>query len=187
MRAVLESEVPGVKVLATREPLVTQICLQLMSSNDDIAALVERTLCGRGHEPERTSLATASLSPHGLTASLATMPTKITVIYDNPTDPIAFESGYAAEQVELAKKLPGLQKIETSKVWPKEDGSPTPLYRMVDLYFSDYDSASAAVTTPEAAALFPEHLRARHRWCPDRVLRHRGVLNGSARLTVPTE
>jgi hypothetical protein len=26
---------------------------------------------------------------------------------------------------------------------------------MVDLYFSDYDTASAAVTTPEAAALFP--------------------------------
>ena len=86
------------------------------------------------------------------------MPTKITVIYDNPTDPVAFESGYADEQVELAKKLPGLQKIETSKVWPKEDGSPTPLYRMVDLYFSDYDSASAAVTTPEAAALFPSIL-----------------------------
>jgi uncharacterized protein (TIGR02118 family) len=82
------------------------------------------------------------------------MPTKITIIYDNPTDPAAFESGYP-DQVELAKKLPGLQKIETSKCWPKEDGSPTPLYRMVDLYFNDYDTASAAVATAEAAALFP--------------------------------
>ena len=69
------------------------------------------------------------------------MPTKITVIYDNPSDPAAFETGYAADQVELAKALPGLTKIETSKVWPKEDGSPTPLYRMVDLYFPDYDTA----------------------------------------------
>ncbi len=83
------------------------------------------------------------------------MPTKITVIYDNPTDPAAFEAGYAESQVELAKKLPGLQRIETSKVWPKEDGSPTPAYRMLDLYFADYDAASAAVATPEAAALFP--------------------------------
>jgi uncharacterized protein (TIGR02118 family) len=82
------------------------------------------------------------------------MPTKITIVYDNPTDPAAFESGYP-NQVELAKKLPGLEKIETSKCWPKEDGSPTPLYRMVDLYFADYDTASAAVTTSEAAALFP--------------------------------
>jgi uncharacterized protein (TIGR02118 family) len=83
------------------------------------------------------------------------MPTKITIIYDNPTDPASFEAGYTAGQVELAKAIPGVSKIETSKVLPKEDGSPTPLYRMVDLYFPDYDTANAAVATPEAAALFP--------------------------------
>jgi uncharacterized protein (TIGR02118 family) len=82
------------------------------------------------------------------------MPTKITVIYDNPTDPAVFELGYPA-QLELAKQLPGLLRIETSKVWPKEDGSATPAYRLIDLYFSDYDSASAAVTTEQAGALFP--------------------------------
>jgi uncharacterized protein (TIGR02118 family) len=85
------------------------------------------------------------------------MPTKITVIYDNPTDPVAFEAGYQG-QVALAKALPGLTKIETSKVWPKEDGSPTPAYRLIDLYFPDYDAASAAVTTAEAGALFPSIL-----------------------------
>jgi uncharacterized protein (TIGR02118 family) len=83
------------------------------------------------------------------------MPTKITVIYDNPTDPEAFEAGYADGQVELARKLPGLTRIETSKVWPKEDGTATPAYRLMDLYFPDYDTASAAVTTPEAGQLFP--------------------------------
>jgi uncharacterized protein (TIGR02118 family) len=83
------------------------------------------------------------------------MSTKITIIYDNPTDPAAFETGYADGQIELARKLPGLESIETSKVWPKEDGSPTPAYRMVDLYFGDYATASAAVTTEQAAALFP--------------------------------
>src|ERR1700712_670324 len=83
------------------------------------------------------------------------MPTKITVIYDNPADPDAFEEGYAAGQFELAKSLPGVTKFESSKVWPKEDGTPTPAYRMIDLYFADYDSASAAVATAEAGALFP--------------------------------
>ena len=83
------------------------------------------------------------------------MPTKITVIYDNPTDPDAFEAAYADGQAALAKALPGLERFETSKVWPKEDGSPTPAYRMVDMYFPDYDTASAAVATPEAGALFP--------------------------------
>ena len=82
------------------------------------------------------------------------MTTKITVIYENPVDPAAFEAGYP-EQLELAKKLPGLQRSESAKVWPKEDGSATPAYRLLDLYFDDYDSASAGVATPEAAALVP--------------------------------
>ena len=81
------------------------------------------------------------------------MTTKITFIYDNPDSADAFEAGYA-DQLTLARQVPGVQKLETSKVWPKEDGSPTPAYRLLDLYFSDYASASRAVTTQEAAALF---------------------------------
>lgn len=82
------------------------------------------------------------------------MPTKITVIYDNPKDPDAFEAGYP-EQLALARKIPGIERTESSKVWPKEDGSPTPAYRLLDLYFADYDEASAAVTTGQAEAFFP--------------------------------
>jgi uncharacterized protein (TIGR02118 family) len=82
------------------------------------------------------------------------MPTKISVIYDNPADPAVFEKGYPAQLV-LARALPGLQRIESAKVWPKEAGTPTPAYRTIDLYFSDYDAASEAVKTPEAGAFFP--------------------------------
>jgi uncharacterized protein (TIGR02118 family) len=82
------------------------------------------------------------------------MNTKITLIYDNPLDAEAFEAGYAG-QLALAKMIPGIQRVETSKVWPKEDGSPTPAYRMIDLYFADYDAASQAVTTDAAGAFFP--------------------------------
>ena len=79
------------------------------------------------------------------------MPTKITAIYENPKDPEAFEAGHD-DQVALAKKIPGVKRIESAKVWPKEDGSATPAYRVLDLYFADYDAASSAVTTEEAAA-----------------------------------
>ena len=79
------------------------------------------------------------------------MPTKITAIYENPKDSDAFEAGHQ-EQLALAKKIPGVQPIESAKVWPKEDGSPTPAYRVLDLYFTDYDAASEAVTTQEASA-----------------------------------
>jgi uncharacterized protein (TIGR02118 family) len=79
------------------------------------------------------------------------MPTKITAIYDNPESPEAFEAGHQ-DQIALAKKIPGVIRIESAKVWPKEDGSPTPAYRVLDMYFTDYDAASRAVTTEEAAA-----------------------------------
>jgi uncharacterized protein (TIGR02118 family) len=79
------------------------------------------------------------------------MATKITVIYDNPQDAGVFEAGYK-EQLALAKQIPGVQKVESAKVWPKEDGSPTPAYRLLDMYFTGYDTASQAVTTAEAGA-----------------------------------
>jgi len=79
------------------------------------------------------------------------MPTKITAVFENPQDPEAFEAGHG-DQVALAKKIPGVLRIESAKVWPKEDGSETPAYRVLDLYFTDYDAASRAVTTEEAAA-----------------------------------
>ena len=82
------------------------------------------------------------------------MTTKITLIVDNPVDPAAFESSYP-DLIDRARKIPGVLKMETSKVWPKEDGTPTPAYRMVDLYFPDYDAANAALATPEMGAFFP--------------------------------
>ena len=82
------------------------------------------------------------------------MPTTITVIFDNPIDPASFEEQYHAGHVALASALPGVERVEASKVWPKEDGSPTPCYRLLSLYFPDYETASAAVTTPEAGAWF---------------------------------
>jgi uncharacterized protein (TIGR02118 family) len=77
-------------------------------------------------------------------------PTKISFIYSNPTDPDAFETAYP-EQLRLARKLPGLTRLQASKVWPKEDGGPTPAYRLLDLYFADY--AAASVAAAEAGPL----------------------------------
>lgn len=82
------------------------------------------------------------------------MPTKITFIYDNPADPATFEAGFSPEHLALARALPGVRRIESARVWPKEDGSPTPAYRLVDLYFDDYEAACAATAAPEAAAVF---------------------------------
>ena len=85
------------------------------------------------------------------------MPTKITVIDDHPQDPDAFEAAHP-EQLALAAKLPGIDGVESSTVWPKEDGTPTPAYRLLDLYFTDYDTANDAAASVEAGAFFPNAL-----------------------------
>jgi uncharacterized protein (TIGR02118 family) len=76
-------------------------------------------------------------------------PTKISFVYSSPTDPAAFEAAYP-EQLDLARKLPGLTRLQASKVWPKEDGSPVPAYRLLDLYFADYAAAGAAAAAAGA-------------------------------------
>lgn len=81
------------------------------------------------------------------------MPTKISLIIDNPTDPEAFERVY--EDVKrAAETFPRLRRLESAKVWPKEDGTATPAYRTLDLYFDSYEDASAAVATQAAGELF---------------------------------
>ena len=65
------------------------------------------------------------------------MQTKITLILDNPGEIDAFEASYPA-LIEDATKFPGLISLESAKVFPKEDGTATPAFRTLDLYFNDY-------------------------------------------------
>ncbi|MEV1131200.1 EthD family reductase [Agromyces sp. NPDC049794] len=78
---------------------------------------------------------------------------KLSLIIDNPSRPIAFESRFPA-LLDLAGTLPGLLRIETARVFPSADGSPAPAHRTVDLYFASYGAASRATGTPEAATFF---------------------------------
>jgi hypothetical protein len=81
------------------------------------------------------------------------MPTKITLIIGNPADPDEFEKAFADVR-QAAATFPKLRRVESAKVWPKEDGTPTPAYRTLDLYFDSYDDASAAVASPVAGTVF---------------------------------
>jgi hypothetical protein len=81
------------------------------------------------------------------------MPTKITIVIDNPESPEEFERAYASIRAAV-EEFPGLQRVESAKVWPKEDGTPTPAYRTLDLYFASYEDASAAVATATAGTVF---------------------------------
>src|ERR1700759_223879 len=86
------------------------------------------------HPDQRHSLESTELTTRNSSMAEQDRPTKITFVYSNPSDPEDFEAAYP-DQIALARKLPGLTRLQASKVWPKEDGSPTPAYRLLDLFF----------------------------------------------------
>ncbi|GAA4173823.1 EthD family reductase [Gryllotalpicola koreensis] len=81
------------------------------------------------------------------------MPTKIEIIIDNLESPADFEAALPGI-LEKARALPGLRSLESSRVWPKEDGTPTPAFRTLSLLFDGYDEASAATAGAEGGAFF---------------------------------
>jgi len=81
------------------------------------------------------------------------MPTKVEIIIDNLDDPAAFDDALPG-LLDKAKALPGLRGLESSRVWPKEDGTPTPAFRTLALLFDGYAEASAATGSPEGGAFF---------------------------------
>ncbi len=84
------------------------------------------------------------------------MSVKLAVVYENPTDSKAFEEHYHKVHIPLAGKVAGVRRVELAKVFPKEDGSPTPAYRIAELYFDDYASSGKAIASPEGQALLAD-------------------------------
>jgi hypothetical protein len=82
------------------------------------------------------------------------MSTRITVMYDVPQHPDAFEVAYDT-QMELAAALPSLQRVETHRVWPPGPESRHLAYRVVELYFKDPEALRHAMGTAQATSLFP--------------------------------
>ena len=80
------------------------------------------------------------------------MTVKLTMIYANPSDAEDFERRYI-EHKKLVSQVPDLQRAEFGKVFPKEDGTPTPKWRTADLYFADYATAVAAFETEPGLAV----------------------------------
>lgn len=81
------------------------------------------------------------------------MPTKVEIIIDNLDDPQTFDQ-VLPDVLEKARALPGLRALESSRVWPKDDGTPTPAFRTLVLTFDGYDEASAATASPEGQTFF---------------------------------
>ena len=70
---------------------------------------------------------------------------KLTVLYDQPEDPAAFEKYYLETHVpDHGQQIPNVIKIEANKAV----GEDPPFYRSADLYFENMASLQAALGHP---------------------------------------
>jgi hypothetical protein len=81
--------------------------------------------------------------------------TKVTLVIDHPADADEFEAS-VPQLISKAASFPGLVRLESARVLPKEDNSPTPAHRTLDLYFERYDLASKAVASAQAVSFFEQ-------------------------------
>ncbi len=71
---------------------------------------------------------------------------KLTVLYRRPADLEAFETFYNAN-LALMEQLPGVIRREASMIMGAPGGE-SDFYRMLELYFDDFDAFDAAMRSP---------------------------------------
>ncbi|HWU20926.1 MAG TPA: EthD family reductase [Nocardioides sp.] len=76
---------------------------------------------------------------------------RMTIQYDAPADPEAFDRQYFEQHVPLCGPLPGLVGASFSKPAPLGPG--TAPYLVAQLDFADLDAFKAAMKSPEMAAV----------------------------------
>ena len=73
---------------------------------------------------------------------------RITITYDAPADPAAFDAHYRDTHVPIASRAPGVRRYLVSH--PRGLGSDAP-YLVAELWFDDAESMKAALKSPEMA------------------------------------
>ncbi|NBJ68100.1 MULTISPECIES: EthD family reductase [Clostridia] len=76
---------------------------------------------------------------------------KLIALYKQPEDKAAFDEHYQNVHTPITKKIPGLRKMEVTKIV----GSPTgesKYYLLCEMYYDDHESLKVAMKTKEAKA-----------------------------------
>lgn len=76
---------------------------------------------------------------------------KFIALYKKPADVAAFEKHYREVHLPLAKKMPGLRRLEVVHFTGSPGGEPR-YYMMAELYFDNADAMTAALKSPEGKA-----------------------------------
>ncbi|MFQ5464045.1 MAG: EthD family reductase [Phycisphaerae bacterium] len=76
---------------------------------------------------------------------------KLVALYKRPADVEAFEKHYTEIHAPLARKMPGLKKLEISRMTGSPGGS-AKYYLMAELYFEDQAALMAGLGSDEGKA-----------------------------------
>ncbi len=76
---------------------------------------------------------------------------KLVALYKKPADVAAFEKHYTEVHAPLAKKMPGLRRMEVCRFTGSPGGEPK-FYLMAEIYFDSGDALKAALGSPEGKA-----------------------------------
>ena len=76
---------------------------------------------------------------------------KLIALYSKPDDIAAFEKHYKEIHAPLAKKMPGLRRMEVSHMTGSPGGE-AKFYMMAELYFDNKEAMMAALGSPEGKA-----------------------------------
>ena len=76
---------------------------------------------------------------------------KLVALYKKPADVDAFEKHYTEIHAPLARKMPGLRKLEVSRFTGSPGGEPK-FYLMAEMYFDDKGAMFAALGSEEGKA-----------------------------------
>lgn len=76
---------------------------------------------------------------------------KLIVLYRKPADVAAFEQHYREVHTPLARKMPGLRKLEVARCFGSPGGEPK-FYMVSELYFDNKEALMAGLSSPEGKA-----------------------------------
>ncbi|MGI8634513.1 MAG: EthD family reductase, partial [Segetibacter sp.] len=77
---------------------------------------------------------------------------KVTVLYEHPEDEVFFEEYFKEQHLPLARKMPGVSRIEITKFQSSADGSKPAYYRMSEVFFSSKAVMEETMGSPEGQA-----------------------------------
>jgi len=85
----------------------------------------------------------------GTTKADGAVSVRLSVFYRHPPDPAAFDAYYFSTHVPLARRLPGLMRLDIAKVLKDDPEFPSSYYLVADLWFASDRALRDSMSSPE--------------------------------------